>query len=131
MPSKKHVTFANEHGKTLKHVKHINKSGKGKKVEPAKRASKPAMLNAERMEIRRKAAEYAAKQHVASAEKKMKHVNNMHREMASLMKTPGHTSGVTNSMMKKTKDDLNRIKNVAMIDLAVAKNKLKAQRTLG
>lgn len=130
MSAKKHVVFANTQGKSLTSVKHIEKSGKGKKISPAKRHPKPALLDPERMERRRKAAEYAAKSHVMNAERKLRLANNTHKQLHDLMK-----SASDNPAMKKhlntAKKNLDSVRNVAKIDLNMARNKLKAQRKLG
>ncbi|AGE50060.1 hypothetical protein ATCVCanal1_083L [Acanthocystis turfacea Chlorella virus Canal-1] len=72
MAPQKKVSFANQHGKSLTQVKHINKEGKGAKIIPSTHKFKSVAVNASTLEKRRKLAKEHAKKDVLIAESEVK-----------------------------------------------------------
>ena len=159
-PTKK-VSFANDHGKSLTKVKHINKEGKSAKVTPLVRKFKPAAVNAAALEKRRKLAKEQAKKRVVAAEydlqqvgiqqKKVQNVEKAAKEMygkarkeLQKVQAKGGKAEVANALSKaatksmgainqlaKHQAKLNEVKQDAMVKLNIAKNHLKAQKKSG
>lgn len=130
MPTKKRVTFANNHGKSLSETKHIDKVGKSAKVEHHVRKQAPAYLDKESMEIRRKKAEYATGQQVKSLQKEIDKTIGLYKNLNKLIKDSKNNTQLFGRIME-TKKTLDKTREQLEIDLDNAMRKLKAQKKLG
>jgi hypothetical protein len=74
MAPKKKVSFANEHGKSLTKVKHINQEGRSMKIAPSTRKFKSVTVTPASLEKRRKLAKEQAKKRVIAAESEIKQI---------------------------------------------------------
>jgi molecular chaperone GrpE (heat shock protein) len=161
MAPKKKLTFANDRGKALTTVKHINREGKSLKIAPAKRASKPVAVDEASLARRRKLAEEQAARRVSTAkyeldklnmqQKKTRDVEKQARDMYTASMRNFHKANLArdgnakvNALAKtiatsmraidnlsKHKKELDRMKKNAQETVNMAKNQLKAQKTLG
>lgn len=85
-PQKKAVSFANQHGKSLTQVKHINKEGKSIKLTPLDRKFKSVTVTPATLERRRILAKNRAKQGVAAAEFELKHIGVQQKKAKNVEK---------------------------------------------
>ena len=130
-PQKKTVSFANQHGKSLTSVRHINKEGRSAKVTPLVRKFKPASVDAAALEQRRKLAKEQAKKQVIAAEyevqqvgiqqKKAKNVEKAatemyakaQKELAKARASKGNKTALVNALSRSASKSMGAINTLA------------------
>ncbi|AGE49044.1 hypothetical protein ATCVBr0604L_090L [Acanthocystis turfacea Chlorella virus Br0604L] len=86
MAPQKKVSFANQHGKSLTQVKHIDREGRGMKIAPSTRKFKSVTVTPASLEQRRKLAKEQAKRQVIAAESEIKQIGIQQKKAKNVEK---------------------------------------------
>lgn len=130
MPTKKQVTFANSHGKSLSEIKYINKEGKSAKLHPSTRKYVSVAIDKESLKLRKKEAEAVAEQRVMAIKKNMKHAQSIYKDLDKLMKSTKRNVQMSRRLTE-TKKTLDNTIEQLKIDLEDAERKLRSQKKIG
>ena len=130
MPTKKSVSFANQHGKPLVHVKKINKEGRSIPVTKSEGASKPIKMDQKYIKSRRKTTEKMLEVQLFGLEEKLKRAEKAHKDVKKLMNSYPNMSSKKLTLQDKNKM-MRSVIGKLKIDINIMKNRLKAQKKIG